>query len=263
MNGPWTVPLCGRSTVPCTPYRSGSLENVSYTAAFFAGLLSITSPCILPVIPLYIAFLIGTADRDAVSRRFLMLNALGFVIGFSVIFVLVGTAFGFLGTALAERKTLMVQIGGLLLIVFGLQQIGLINLPFFGRSARLKAVEGEASFIRSTLVGMTFAAGWTPCAGPILGAILTLALSRGDAGDAAALLSVYSLGLAIPFLLIALIGTSGGVLRAVAQRSSGIASVSGAVMLAVGIIMILGIYQNAFARIVSMAPWSPIEPSIT
>jgi cytochrome c-type biogenesis protein len=243
--------------------RPHSLENVSYTAAFIAGLLSITSPCILPVIPLYIAYLIGTTDRESVSRRFLMLNALGFVIGFSLIFVLVGTAFGFLGTALAERKTLLVQIGGLLLVIFGLQQIGVISLPFMRRAPRVDSVDGNVSVVRSGVVGMTFAAGWTPCAGPILGAILTLALSQGDTGKATSLLSIYSLGLAIPFLLIALIGTSSALLQGVARRSGSITSLSGAVMLAVGVIMILGIYQNAFARIVSLAPWAPIEPSLS
>ena len=239
------------------------METVSYTAAFVAGLLSITSPCILPVVPLYIAYLIGTTDRTDVSRRTLMINAVGFVIGFSIVFVLIGTAFGFLGTAMAERKTLLVQIGGLMLILFGLQQIGLIRLPFPRLGRQAAEFDGNVSVVRSGVVGMTFAAGWTPCAGPILGAILTLALSRGDAGQAAMLLSVYSLGLAIPFLFIALIGTSGAMLRSISNQSATIASISGAVMLAIGLIMLLGIYQTVFARIVAIAPWSPIEPTIS
>jgi cytochrome c-type biogenesis protein len=212
---------------------------------------------------LYIAYLIGTADRAAVGQRTIMTNAFGFVLGFSLVFVLIGTAFGFLGTAMAERKDLLVQVGGLLLIVFGLQQIGLLRIPMPGARAARTSDPANTSMLRSGLVGMTFAAGWTPCAGPILGAILTLALSRGDAGRAAMLLSVYSLGLAIPFLFIALAGTSSRLLGSIARRSASIASLSGAVMLAVGLIMILGIYQNVFARIVSMAPWSPIEPSLS
>ena len=110
---------------------------------------------------------------------------------------------------------------------------------------------------------MTFAAGWTPCAGPILGAILTLALSQGDAGKATGLLSTYSLGLAIPFLVIAMAGTSSRTLAWISRRSESIGSLSGAVMLAVGVIMVLGIYQHVFARIVSVAPWAPIEPSLS
>ncbi len=110
---------------------------------------------------------------------------------------------------------------------------------------------------------MTFAAGWTPCAGPILGAILTLALAQGSAAHATMLLAVYSLGLAIPFMIIAFAGTSTRSLGWVAEKSAGAASLAGAVMLAVGVIMVLGIYQQIFARIVSVAPWAPFEPSIT
>jgi cytochrome c-type biogenesis protein len=117
--------------------------------------------------------------------------------------------------------------------------------------------------VASSLVGMSFAAGWTPCAGPILGAILTLALSRGDTSHAAGLLAVYSAGLGIPFLAIAIAGTSSRSLGWIASRSAFMASVAGAVMLAVGVIMVLGIYQQVFARIVSVAPWVPIEPSIS
>ena len=115
----------------------------------------------------------------------------------------------------------------------------------------------------SGLVGMTFAAGWTPCAGPILGAILTLALSQGDARHATGLLSVYALGLAIPFLGIAIAGASSNSLNWIAMRSASAASLAGAVMLAVGVIMLLGIYQQIFARIVAAAPWAPFEPSLS
>jgi cytochrome c-type biogenesis protein len=240
------------------------VNSVSYTAAFVAGVLSITSPCVLPVIPLYVAYLMGSTDRSRTRRGPLMINAAAFVLGFSLVFVLVGTAFGFLGTAMAERKTLLVQLGGLLLIALGLHQIGLIQIPGLRRSVQITSrPPAGGNVLASGLVGMTFAAGWTPCAGPILGAILTLALSRGDAGHAAGLLAVYSAGLAIPFMGIALAGASSSWLSRVAARSESMASVAGAVMLAVGIIMILGIYQQLFARIVSIAPWAPIEPALS
>ncbi len=239
------------------------METVSYTAAFLAGVLSITSPCILPIVPLYMAYLMGSQDRSADSRRRVMVNAGAFVIGFSIVFVLVGTAFGVLGTLMAERKTLLVQLGGLLMITLGLHQIGVIHIPIFGRplvSAYSGGQKGTA--LTSGLVGMTFAAGWTPCAGPILGAILTLALSQGDAGRATLLLAIYSLGLAIPFLLIALAGASTSSLQWLTRRSASLGGATGAVMLAVGVIMVLGIYQQVFTRIVSIAPWAPIEPGI-
>jgi cytochrome c-type biogenesis protein len=240
------------------------VENVSYLAAFVAGLLSITSPCILPVIPLYVAYLVGSTERPSQSRGTLLINAAAFVIGFSVVFVLVGTAFGLVGTVMSERKTLLVQVGGLMLIVLGLHQIGLVRIPFLSRTVRMQSATRErGTVVTSGLVGMTFAAGWTPCAGPILGAILTLALSQGDAARATALLSVYSLGLAIPFLFIALAGASSQMLQRISRHSGTAGSISGAVMMAVGIIMVLGIYQQVFARIVSIAPWTPIEPSLT
>jgi cytochrome c-type biogenesis protein len=240
------------------------VNSVSYTAAFVAGVLSITSPCVLPVIPLYIAYLMGSSDRSNDRRRTLVLNAAAFVVGFSLVFVLVGTAFGFLGTLMAERKTLLVQLGGLLLIALGLHQIGIIQIPGLRRSVRLtSATPSGGNAVASGLVGMTFAAGWTPCAGPILGAILTLALSQGSTGHAAGLLATYSAGLAIPFLAIAIAGASTTWLGWIATRSESASSVAGAVMLAVGIIMILGIYQQIFARIVSIAPWAPIEPAIS
>jgi len=208
--------------------------------------------------------LMGSSDRTRDHQRTLIVNAAAFVLGFSLVFVLVGTAFGVLGTLLAERKTLLVQLGGLLLIALGLHQIGLIQIPGLRRSVRLtSATPTGGNAVASGLVGMTFAAGWTPCAGPILGAILTLALSQGNAGHAAGLLAVYSAGLAIPFLAIAIAGASTSWMGWIATRSESAASVAGAVMLAVGIIMILGIYQQLFARIVSIAPWAPIEPAIS
>jgi len=216
------------------------------------------------VIPLYVAYLMGSSDRSQDRQRTLLINATAFILGFSVVFVLVGTAFGFLGVLMAERKTLLVQLGGLLMIVLGLHQIGIIQIPGLARSVRVSsrpAAGGNA--FASGLVGMTFAAGWTPCAGPILGAILTLALSQGDTGHAAGLLAVYSAGLAIPFLGIAVAGASTSSLGWIATRSASAASLAGAVMLAVGVIMVLGIYQQIFARIVSIAPWAPIEPSIS
>jgi cytochrome c-type biogenesis protein len=216
------------------------------------------------VIPLYVAYLMGSSDRSQDRQRTLLINATAFVLGFSFVFVLIGTAFGFLGVLMAERKTLLAQLGGLLLIVLGLHQIGVIRIPGLARAVQIRSKPAAGgNVVASGLVGMTFAAGWTPCAGPILGAILTLALSQGDTGHAAGLLAVYSAGLAIPFLGIAVAGASTNSLGWIATRSASAASLAGAVMLAVGVIMILGIYQQIFARIVSIAPWAPIEPTIS
>ncbi|MDQ3480097.1 MAG: cytochrome c biogenesis protein CcdA [Actinomycetota bacterium] len=239
------------------------MVDISIVAAFVAGLFSITSPCILPVIPLYIAYLAGTAEADQRDPARVALTGVGFVIGFTLVFVVVGTAFGALGTALATRKTLLVQLGGLFLVAMGAQQIGLIRIPGLSRDRRpVPLTLRGGPLLSSVLVGVTFAAGWSPCAGPILGAIFTLALTEADASRATLLLTVYSAGLAIPFLAIALLGASSAILRRLAATTQSLTSLSGAVMLAVGCIMLLGWYQRFVARLVSVAPWSPFEPSL-
>ena len=239
------------------------MVDVTIVAAFVAGLFSITSPCILPVIPLYVAYLAGSTSPDQPNAGRTVTTALGFVVGFTVVFVLVGTAFGALGTTLATRKSLLVQLGGLFLVVLGAQQIGLIRIPGLSRERRVAPIAARGGpFLSSALVGVTFAAGWSPCAGPILGAIFTLALTEADAGRATLLLSVYSAGLAIPFLLIAMLGASSAILRRLAATTHSLTSVSGAIMLAVGCIMFLGWYQQLFARLVAVAPWSPFEPTL-
>ncbi len=112
--------------------------------------MSITSPCILPIIPLYLAYLMGTQDRTTDSRSKMMVNATAFVVGFSIVFVLVGTAFGLLGTMMAERKTLLVQLGGLLMITLGLHQIGVIRLPFLSRSVSLASSNPNRREVQSS-----------------------------------------------------------------------------------------------------------------
>jgi cytochrome c-type biogenesis protein len=245
--------------------------DVSVIAAFIAGTLSVTSPCVLPLLPLYLAHLAGTADATAQRdmRRRLVVNALAYVAGFSTIFVLVGVALGAAGSLVSAAEVVssnrfaLVRLGGILLVLLGLHQIGVITLPFLNRERRIDLAGAQhGRIVSSFLVGVTFAAGWSPCAGPILGAILTMAAGEASVSRAAFLLAVYSAGLAIPFLAAAFFGASSTLLRAAAPRLQAVAGVSGAVMMAMGVLMLLGIYQQFFTRLVSAAPWSPWEPSI-
>lgn len=245
--------------------------DVSLLAAFLAGVLSITSPCVIPLLPLYLAHLAGTAEAGAIDRqrRRLILNALAYVAGFSVVFIAIGIAFGAAGALVSAASVVsgsrewLLRIGGAVLILLGLQQIGLIRIPLLDRQRRLSTnVTGSGRVASSFLIGVTFAAGWSPCAGPILGAILTMAAGEADVSQAAFLLSVYSAGLAIPFLALAVFGGGSGILRAIAPRMDAISSFSGAVMLALGVLMLLGIYQQFFTRMVAAAPWTPWEPSV-
>jgi cytochrome c-type biogenesis protein len=245
--------------------------DVSVVAAFVAGTLSITSPCVLPLIPLFVAHLAGTADaQDVAARRHsLIINALAYVAGFSLVFVLIGVAIGAAGSLVSTAEIVssnrfwLVRAGGVVLILLGLHQIGLVRVPLLQRDRHI-AVElsNGGRTASSFFIGVTFAAGWSPCAGPVLGAILTMAAAQADITRAAFLLAVYSAGLAIPFLAIAFFGASSRILTAYGPKLETVVSFSGAVLLATGALMVLGIYQQIFTRLVAAAPWTPWEPSI-
>jgi cytochrome c-type biogenesis protein len=246
--------------------------DVSIIAAFIAGILSISSPCVLPLVPLYLAHLAGTSvdQLDASPRRTILLNATAYVLGFSVVFISLGVALGAAGTLVStasvvySNRYLLVRLGGVLIILLGLHQIGLINIPFLQRERRFQTNNLPTGQLTSSfLIGVTFGAGWSPCVGPILGAILTMAVSQPSVDRAAILLAVYSAGLAVPFLLAALaMGRSRSIIKQLNNRLGAVTSTSGAVMLAVGAIMVLGIYQQFFTRIVEIAPWTPWEPNL-
>jgi cytochrome c-type biogenesis protein len=245
--------------------------NVSLIAAFLAGTLSITSPCVLPLIPLFLAHLAGSTEPGEIARRrpAMMINALAYVAGFSLVFILIGIAIGAAGSLVSTAEIVssnrfwLVRLGGVVLILLGLHQIGLIHLPLLDRERRLHVdVPSGSRTVSSFLVGVTFAAGWSPCAGPVLGAILTMAAGEANVTRAAILLAVYSAGLAIPFLLMAFVGASSRMLRSIGPRVETITSLSGAIMLATGALMLLGIYQQFFTRLVAAAPWTPWEPSV-
>jgi cytochrome c-type biogenesis protein len=161
------------------------IQNVTLFAAFFAGLLSFISPCVLPLIPVYLGYLSGstiTGDEPP-PRKLVFTHALLFVGGFTLVFVIFGAFAGLLGSVLFTLTDYMVWIGGILLIVFGLHVLGVITIPIFNQQKRMEYGQGQApSYVRSGLIGMTFAAGWTPCIGPILGVILTLGLSSQNVG---------------------------------------------------------------------------------
>ena len=245
--------------------------NVPLVTAFVAGVASFSSPCVLPLIPIYLAHLAGVSvgETGARARSSVLANALAFIAGFSLVFVLLGAALGAAGmlvstgSFVAGNRLWLVRLGGALLVLLGLHQIGLIRLPWLDRERRFTVHGAEPGNLTSSFfIGVTFGAGWSPCVGPILGAILTMAAGQGSPERAAALLSVYSAGLAVPFLLAAAFGSAPGVIRRLNQRLHFVAGLSGGVMLAVGALMLLGLYQQFFARLVAVSPWTPLEPSL-
>jgi len=183
-------------------------------STFFAGILTFLAPCTLPLVPAYLGFISGV-DQDALknpetaraARRKIFFNGLAFIVGFSLVFIAFGVLAGIAGQALAPYRIWMARIGGILVILFGLFMLGFFKLPFFQSDKRIPIPKwltlGRPS--SSLFIGGTFALGWTPCVGPILGSVLLLAGTSATAVQGGFLLAVFSLGLAIPFLIIALL----------------------------------------------------------
>jgi cytochrome c-type biogenesis protein len=230
--------------------------DISLLAAFLAGVLSITSPCVLPLIPVYLAHLAGVSfdERSAGARTRVMANAVAFVLGFSLVFVLLGVSFGLLGTVMQDQRVWLVRVGGLLLIAMGLHVLGLIRIPFLEQQRRVEVSASGGSVARVTsslVVGAAFGAGWT------------LAAGSADTVAAAMLLGTYSAGFAVPMLAAAAaFGTAPRAVRWLNQRMAVIESLSGGLILAIGVILILGIYEQLFAELAGRAPWRPWEPDI-
>jgi cytochrome c-type biogenesis protein len=185
-------------------------SSLGVAVAFSAGLFSFLSPCVLPLFPSYISFITGmsvgdlTADLGADARRRVLLHAVAFVLGFSLVFVALGASFSAAGQLLFTYRDGIRRLGGVLIILFGLYIAGVLRIGFLGRTASLQIREKPAGYISSFIVGVTFAVGWTPCVGPILGAILSLAGTTETVGRGVGLLVAYSAGLGLPFLLSAL-----------------------------------------------------------
>jgi cytochrome c-type biogenesis protein len=182
-----------------------SADSVSFAVAFTAGLLSFLSPCVLPLIPSYVGFLTGMSAEELEHRRgAAVLHGLWFVGGFTVVFVLLGAGASAVGNLFRAQQLWLGRIGGVLVILFGLYLLGVFRPAFLMRERRIDLARKPLGYFGSGVVGFTFGAAWTPCIGPILGAILTLAATRDGLWSGVGLLGVYALGLAVPFLLTAL-----------------------------------------------------------
>ena len=181
------------------------MDGISYLLAFSAGVFSFLSPCILPLIPSYFSYLTGLSSADmglGCMRAVVLKNAAMFILGFSTLFILFGASATFIGKFLLSHQERLRQIGGVLIIFFGLYMTGLIRLSFLMKEMRFHFQERPAGLIGSFFIGVAFGAGWTPCVGPILGSILLYAGLSETVWKGIWLLTAYSLGLALPFLLI-------------------------------------------------------------
>jgi cytochrome c-type biogenesis protein len=182
--------------------------NITIGLAFLAGLASFLSPCVFSLVPAYIGYLGGRAagGEAGESNRFVTFtHGLAFVLGFSLIFVTLGVASSAFGRLLFDLRFILAKVGGIVVIIFGLHMIGVFRIPLLEYDTRIqKLPDRKWGYLSSALMGVFFSAGWAPCVGPVLGAILTLALNGGSVSTGVSLLSAYSAGLAIPFLIAAL-----------------------------------------------------------
>jgi len=220
------------------------MDGLSPLVAFIGGLLSLLSPCILPVIPVYIASLSGPEIfRDGIRghRLTVFFHSLSFIIGFSGVFMMMGAGAGLIGFTISPYLSLVRWISGSLLIVFGLFMLAAPRISWLNYEKRLNPdISITSGYLRSFVIGIIFALAWTPCVGPVLGGILSLALNSESAWQGSFLLAFYSLGLALPFLIIGVaFDSSRSLLKRIYRHSAYIYIVSGILLITVGILILI------------------------
>jgi cytochrome c-type biogenesis protein len=231
--------------------------SISIPLAFLAGFLSFVSPCVLPLVPVYLSYLSGSSLSAPTlpPRRIVLSHAVLFVVGFTLVFiVLFGLPTTLLGSTLQQNSRWLARLGGVAVTLFGLHTIGLIRIPWLYMTRRVD-IKGpaEPGYARSTLFGATFAAGWTPCIGPLLGTVMTMALL--EPSRAVGFVLIYALGLATPFLITAALLTQGvGLLKKLNRHLRVVELASGAMMVGVGLLLVSGMFSVLNSYFYSMTP---------
>ncbi len=222
------------------------LARITVGLAFLAGLASFLSPCVFSLVPAYIGYLSGRAAGGGgeTNRWVTFTHGLAFVLGFSVIFIVLGVAASLAGRLLYDARFWLAKAGGIVVILFGLQMIGLIQIPYLSYDNRIHKIPNRKwGYLSSSLMGVFFSAGWSPCVGPVLGAILTLAINGGSITHGATLLTFYSAGLAIPFLIAAIgIGWVTIILKKYKKIMRYVEMIMGVVLVIVGIMLFSGTF---------------------
>jgi len=197
---------------PCRRGKMGAMESVNILTAFIAGIISFISPCVLPIVPGYISFVSGVSlqelrnesDVDAEHRRRLLrqvaANSILFVLGFSVVFVAMGASATYIGHWFAANRTILARVAGVIIIIFGLHTMGITPIKWLNYEKRIQTQNKPVGLVGSFLIGLAFAFGWSPCIGPILAGVLTLAATQETVTQGVTLLASYSLGLGVPFI---------------------------------------------------------------
>lgn len=223
-----------------------SISHISLFAAFTAGLLSFISPCVLPLVPSYLSYITGLSVENLAKveerERFksaITLNALLFIAGFSTVFIAFGASASLIGQVLYEYQDIIRKVGGILIIIFGLYLLGILKLNMFMTERRLVHFESRpVGYLGSFLIGTAFAAGWTPCVGPVLGTILAYASTTDSMSGGVMLLSAYSFGLGLPFFLAAFgMDTFLSYFKNFRAYLGGVSFISGGLLVLVGIMI--------------------------
>ncbi len=223
--------------------------NITIGLAFLAGLASFLSPCVFSLVPAYVGYLGGRAagGETTESNRFVTFtHGLAFVLGFSVVFITLGVATSAFGRLLFDLRFILSKVGGIVVIIFGLHMMGIFRIPFLEYDTRVQQLpDRKWGYLSSVMMGVFFSAGWAPCVGPVLGAILTLALNGGSVSTGVSLLSAYSAGLAIPFLIAALgVGWVSLTLRKYGKVMHYVEIVMGVVLVIIGFMLFSGIFER-------------------
>ena len=215
-------------------------------AAFVAGLFSFLSPCVLPLVPGYVSLISGAGVEELKSQesqllRKVMLNSIGFILGFSIVFIALGAISTQVGQLMARYKSVLAQVAGVVIILFGLHLTGIFKIKALYTDARLHSIKGSSSWGGAFLIGFAFAFGWTPCVGPILAVILGFAAVQDSVWKGILLLAVYSLGLAVPFLMTALLmGRFMKFYSGFRRHMQAVEVASGALLIALGALLVFG-----------------------
>ena len=221
---------------------------MNYIILFLEGIITFISPCILPMVPIYISYFMGSNTDNGNNKNKGFINSLAFVIGFAFIFTLLGGMAGKFGNLINEYMNIFNIISGILLIIFGLNYIGILKVNIIQRTFRINNVLKSNSIISSLLFGFVFGVGWTPCVGPFLGSAMMFAANSSHTLQGVSMLLVYSLGLGIPFILSALlIDTLKSTFNFIKRNYKVINRISGTILIIIGVLMMTGYLNKVLA----------------
>lgn len=221
---------------------------MNYIILFLEGIITFISPCILPMVPIYISYFMGSNTDNGNNKNKGFINSLAFVIGFAFIFTLLGGMAGKFGNLINEYMNIFNIISGILLIIFGLNYIGILKVNILQRTFRINNVLKSNSIISSLLFGFVFGVGWTPCVGPFLGSAMMFAANSSHTLQGVSMLLVYSLGLGIPFILSALlIHTLKSTFNFIKRNYKVINRISGTILIIIGVLMMTGYLNKVLA----------------